>query len=68
MKKKLPLNVRLLSNRQRHERNFTVDFIAILCNNLENDDLLMIRDGLLADGLDEFAQSGIMLAAVYLDG
>jgi hypothetical protein len=48
----------LLSQGQLHEWNLDIFFRGVLCRNLEDDILLVLGDGLLADGLDKFAQPG----------
>jgi hypothetical protein len=49
-----------------HEWNLDVFFRGVLCGNLEDDVLLVLRDGLLADGLDEFTQPGEFMSAVVI--
>jgi len=55
----------LLSKGQLHEGNLHIFLRGILGSDLEDDVLLVLGNGLLADGFDEFAQpSNIMLAIV----
>ena len=55
----------LLSKGQLHEGNLHVFFRGIFGSDLEDDVLLVLGNGLFADGFDEFAQpSKIMLAIV----
>jgi hypothetical protein len=39
-----------------HERYLHIFFSGVFCGDLEDDILLVLRDRLLADSLDEFAQ------------
>jgi hypothetical protein len=49
-----------------YERNLNVFFRGVLCGNLEDDVLLVLGNGLLADGLDEFTQPGNIMLAVLI--
>jgi hypothetical protein len=55
----------LLSQSQLHKGYFHIFFGCILRNNLEDDVLLVLWNGLFADGFDKFAQPrNIMLAVI----
>lgn len=51
----------LLPEFYHHIRNFNILFRNIFCSNFENDVLLVIRNWLLANGLDKLTQSVVRL-------